>query len=182
MLTAFSLNTSTWKCWVKRPLISAQAPGRQRIETCSTKTLKMGPKAFGRKGPVPVQTMNLTAPKGKGIGWDPATSPIYLPRGPGTPKRQRRLECCQTHQVTSFLWTETQRGVLIKESTGYTKNAQTISTASRTTGASNQFEGNQKAGQYLKGSFFRIPHILALKKSKQNKQTQEESQLFLEQL
>lgn len=82
------------------------------------KNSQNGSEDFVRKGPVPVQTTNLTVPKGKGTGWDAATSPIYLPGGPGTPKRQRRLECCQTHQVTSFLWTETQRGTVMKESTG----------------------------------------------------------------
>lgn len=62
-----------------------------------------GHQGLCRKGPAPVQTINLTAPKGKEICWHTVTSLIYLLRGPGTPERQRRLECCQIHQVTSFL-------------------------------------------------------------------------------
>lgn len=114
---------------------SLQAPGRQRIETQQKKSQN------GHQGlcKLPVQPINLTAPKGKDICWDTITSLIYLLRGPGTPKRQRRLECCQIHQVTSFLWTETQRGRLMKESTGYTWNAHIISPASGATGVSNQF-------------------------------------------
>lgn len=46
---------------MKQALISAQAPGRQR--NFQHKNSQMGTKNVVRKGPITVQTSNLTAPK-----------------------------------------------------------------------------------------------------------------------